>query len=85
LEARNHKVQLIHIDDFHNSKKVRYSGKDEIDNYLYRSFNIKRLVEDILVPIKINKALYEKYKLLNLETDKYDIEKQYSGLQLKQA
>lgn len=78
LKEKSHKVQLIHIDDFLNPKKIRYYGNDEVDNYFNKSFDIKRLQENILIPIKTNNTLNKKLSLLNLESDKYDIEKKFN-------
>lgn len=78
LKEKSHKVQLIHIDDFLNPKKIRYCGKNEIENYFNRSFDIKRLQENILIPIKTKNTLHKKLTLLNVETDKYDIEKEFN-------
>lgn len=77
LKVKGQKVQLIHIDDFHNPKEIRYSGENQIDNYYNRSFNVEFLVENILKPIKNNGILKDKLILLNLETNKHDIQKQY--------
>ncbi|MTI65602.1 MAG: hypothetical protein FH753_03285 [Firmicutes bacterium] len=77
LKKQKEKVQIIHIDDFHNPKKVRYSGKDEIENYFYKSFNINKLVNELLIPIKKKNYLHKKLRILNLETDKYDLEKKF--------
>ncbi|MGF7057471.1 hypothetical protein [Brassicibacter mesophilus] len=77
LKDKGHEVQLTHIDDFHNPTEIRYSGKNQIENYYNRSFNVEFLVENILKPAKINGTLNDKFMLLNLETDKYDVEKQY--------
>lgn len=78
LEEKGQRVQIIHIDDFHNPREIRYSGDNEVENYFFRSFNIKKLVDYLLRPIKKNKFLQEKLTLLNLQTDKYDIVKNYS-------
>lgn len=77
LKNKGYKVQLIHIDDFHNPREIRYSGENQVEKYFNRSFNLEFLVKKILKPIKDNGMLHDKFMLLNLETDKYDIEKQY--------
>lgn len=78
LEEREQKVQIIHLDDFHNPKEIRYSGSNEMENYFFKSFNIEKLVYNLLKPIKRRKFLQEKFTLLNLKTNKYDIEKEYN-------
>ncbi len=78
LKEKKQKVQLIHLDDFHNPRKIRYSGEDEIENYFFKSFDIKKLVNDLLKPIRNRKLLQKELTLLNLQTDKYDTVKDYS-------
>ena len=78
LEEKGQKVQIIHIDDFHNPREIRYSGDNELENYFFKSFNIKKLVDGLLNPIKKSRFLQEKLSLLNLQTDKYDIIRNYS-------
>ncbi|WP_425448315.1 hypothetical protein [Dethiothermospora halolimnae] len=77
LEEKEHNVQIVHIDDFHNPKKVRYSGENQVGNYFNKSFDIKNLVENILVPIKEEGFLHTKLKLLDLGTDEYNIQKEF--------
>src|SRR5215470_1690442 len=43
LLAQGRSVQVLHIDDFHNSKSVRYRGTDQGENYYYRSIDFERL------------------------------------------
>jgi len=78
LNLRDYKTQLILLDDFHNLKEKRYSGKDEIDNYYNKSFNFKMIIEKILKSVKENKNFKIKLNLLNLYTDKFDVERVYS-------
>lgn len=77
LQALNYEVQMIHIDDFHNPKSIRYSGEDEVSNYFYQSFDYNRLISEILNPMKYEKKLSKTYMALNLETDKHDLERIY--------
>ncbi|MDQ2088233.1 hypothetical protein RBH29_17555 [Herbivorax sp. ANBcel31] len=77
LQDMDCEVQIIHIDDFHNPKSIRYYGDDEVYNYFYKSFEYNRLISEILDPIKFEKKLFKKYMALNLETDKYDLERTY--------
>lgn len=34
-------VQLVHVDDFNNSKAFRYAGHDQAENYYYRSIDFE--------------------------------------------
>ena len=78
LLSGNHRVQMIHLDDFHNPKDVRYAGKDPAENYFHRSFNLDVLINKVLNPLH-EKAEYSiKLSILNPETDKYDTEREYT-------
>ncbi|MBN1160363.1 MAG: HAD hydrolase-like protein [Dehalococcoidales bacterium] len=78
LQAKGHQTQLIHLDDFHNPKAIRYSGKDQVDNYYTKSFNIGLIVEKLLLPIKDKKPFSLKIKALDPDTDKYEVDREYS-------
>ena len=71
-------TQLIRLDDFHNPKKIRYAGANQADNYYHKSFDIVTITQRLLVPIREQGKLSTKLILLNLNTDKYEIEKDYS-------
>jgi phosphoglycolate phosphatase-like HAD superfamily hydrolase/uridine kinase len=71
-------TQYIGMDDFHNPREVRYSGKDQADNYFNKSFNTSLLVEKLLKPAKESGRVSAKLILLDLETDKANIEKEYT-------
>jgi HAD superfamily hydrolase (TIGR01549 family) len=78
LIARNYKTQVIHLDDFHHPKVLRYAGKDQADNYFNRSFNINLIVEKLLKPIRRKGVYFTKLTVLDYRIDKYDIEREYS-------
>ncbi len=78
LVARRYKTQSIHLDDFHNPKKVRYAGKDQADNYYNRSFNINIIVEKLLKPLGEKRAFSAKMTVLDWRTDRYDTEREFS-------
>ena len=78
LNLKGYKTQLILLDDFHNPTEVRYSGQDEIDNYYNKSFNFKMIIEKILKPIKEDKNFKIKLNLLDLQTNKFEVERVYS-------
>jgi uridine kinase len=78
LVKHGFKVQLIHIDDFHNPKEIRYSGENEVENYFYRSLNLELLLDEILEPIKKDNKLDKTIMLLSLDTDKYELFRSYN-------
>ncbi len=77
LTSRNYKMQMILLDDFHNPKKIRYSGKDEIDSYYNKSFNLALIINRLLNPISRGKDFSIKLKLLDLYTDRFEAERKY--------
>jgi HAD superfamily hydrolase (TIGR01549 family) len=78
FKTNGHQTQLIHLDDFHNPKAIRYSGKDQEDNYYNKSFNLSLIIEKLLSPIKEKKPLSLSLKALNPDTDKYEVDRVYS-------
>jgi phosphoglycolate phosphatase-like HAD superfamily hydrolase/uridine kinase len=78
LKAKGLQTQLIHLDDFHNPKVIRYSGNDQAGNYYNKSFNINLVVEKLLSPIKENRLVSFSFKALDPDTDKYEVEREYS-------
>jgi uridine kinase len=72
------RTQPIGMDDFHNAKQVRYAGGNQAENYFNNSFNIKLMIEKLLKPAKEKSRVSAKLTLLNVETDKTDISKEYS-------
>jgi phosphoglycolate phosphatase-like HAD superfamily hydrolase/uridine kinase len=77
LKANGYETQLIHLDDFHNPRTIRYSGSNQAESYYNKSFNIKLIVDKLLSPIKKKKPLSLNLKVLNLDTDKYEAEREY--------
>lgn len=71
LSDRSIPVQLVHIDDFHHPRAYRYAGPDAAENYYTRSFDVQRLVRDVLLPIQTDGSLARELRLLDLETDSY--------------
>lgn len=51
LVLKGYKVQVINLDDFHNPRRVRYLGESQAENYYARSFDIKTIVQRLLIPI----------------------------------
>lgn len=78
LISRGNKVQMINLDDFHNPKAIRSSGNNQVDNYYNKGFDIKTIIEKLLIPINENGNFSVKLALLNLHTDKYEVEKEFS-------
>ena len=79
LRKKNTVTQPILIDDFHNEKKIRYKNIDRVKCYFQDSFNISKIVDELLVPIAEGKTVNVSFKLLNLEADQYTIGKSYSA------
>ncbi|MFC1900210.1 hypothetical protein ACFLYN_01310 [Chloroflexota bacterium] len=78
LVSKGFTTQIIHLDDFHNPTSYRYSGENQAENYFNKSFNIEKIINELLVPVQQKKAFSTKLTLLNLETDNYEIKKEYS-------
>ncbi len=78
LKSKGFPTQLIHIDDFHNPKAIRYAGPDEADNYYDKSFNLDLIIDKFLNPIYRDKSLSLKLKTLDLQTDDYTNERTYN-------
>ena len=78
LQSKGHKTQLIPLDDFHNPRKVRYSGKDQAENYYHRSFNINLIIEKLLLPVQRKNTISTRLTLLDVGSDKFELEKEYS-------
>lgn len=77
LERRSRPVQLLHLDDFHNPREHRYAGANEPDNYYQRSFDIERLLTDVLRPICADGRLDRTLRLLDLATDRFELVRRY--------
>lgn len=72
LRSLNYKVQIIHVDDFHNPIPIRFSGKNPIDDYYNFSFDFKKLITDILDPIRTTGYLSQTFNHLDLASDKFE-------------
>lgn len=70
-------VQVIHMDDFHNKRQVRYQLEDSIMSYYLHAFDYESLIDNLLKPIKTTLPLTKTIKHLNLETDRLENEKTY--------
>ena len=74
MRSLGYKVQLIHIDDFHNPKAIRRASDNLVDAYWHKAFNYQLLIDEILEPLKNGKRVNKTLSLLNLQTDQYDLE-----------
>jgi uridine kinase len=78
LNLKDFQTRLISLDDFHNPQEIRYAGENQAENYLNRSFDIKTIVQKLLLPIREKGEYSVNLKLLDLQTDKYEITRKYS-------
>ena len=78
LTARGFDTQFIGIDDFHNPMAYRYAGDNQAENYYNKSFNITGIIDNLLVPIHNKDTFSIRLTLLNVITDRYEIEKEFS-------
>jgi uridine kinase len=78
LAASGLKTQLIHLDDFHNPKAVRYSGTNPADSYYQNSFNFALLATSLLIPAKEGQSIRTNLTLLDLETDNFTLQRDYA-------
>jgi phosphoglycolate phosphatase len=77
LADHQRRVQVIHLDDFHNAREVRYAGEDQADNYFNSSFDVQKIIDKLLAPARQRKHT-TRLTLLDLDTDKYVIKKEFS-------
>lgn len=71
LQTVGVKNAVVHIDDFHNPLAIRARGANEIDAYYDNAFNYKRLITELLMPMKSG-SVDKTITCLNIKTDKYD-------------
>ena len=78
LEHAGRRTSVVNVDDFHQAKALRYaSGLDLADQYYFHSYDLPRLVQEILVPIRETGVLDKTLRILDLATDTYSIEQRY--------
>ncbi len=68
---------VVHVDDFLYEKSIRYQSEDEIENYFFHTFNYKKLVLEILEPVKTGQVVDIELDLLDENTDKYISKKEF--------
>ena len=77
LINRRRKVQLIHLDDFHNPSRVRSQGKTEVEAYIQNAFNLDLLIAELLEPARQGSSLNTELTLLDLAGDTFTNRKHY--------
>jgi uridine kinase len=78
LKSKDYQTQLINLDDFHNPREIRYAGDDQADSYFNRSFDIRTMVQNLLMPLREKGKYSVNLKLLDLPADKHEITRKYS-------
>jgi len=78
LTVNKFKVMVIHLDDSHHPRAYRNSGTDPVENYWTRNFNYELLIRDLLIPIREKQEYSINMTLLDLQSDKYEVQKQFS-------
>lgn len=72
-------VQTIRLDDFHRPRIDRYrEGISEPEKYYEQSFDIKRLSNEVLHPIRDEGGLETSLVCLDVLADTWSVERQYS-------
>ena len=72
LRAIGLTAEVISLDDFHNPKVVRSEGANEIEAYEQNAFDTKKLIQEVLQPIKEQGTCTKEIDCLDLKSDKYD-------------
>jgi uridine kinase len=78
LNSKAYTTQRINLDDFHNPEAIRYAGDDQAENYFNRSFDIESIIQQLLMPLRQKGEHSATLKLLDLQTDNYEITRKYS-------
>jgi uridine kinase len=72
------KCQLIHVDDFHRPRAVRYAGpQSEAEKYLWQSIDLDQLAGEVLAPVHRYGELRRTMQHLHIEDDTYTVERAY--------
>lgn len=77
IRASGHIVSLVHLDDFHNPRTIRATGRNEIDAYIRHAFDLGRVVADLLEPVKRGETVDRELSLLDLDTDTFTRKRRY--------
>ncbi|MBL6990773.1 MAG: hypothetical protein ISR65_13390 [Bacteriovoracaceae bacterium] len=71
LKSNGHSSTLLHLDDFHNEKKVRYQLDDKVESYIKCAFDLDKIEKNILLPLKMNGSVNTTLNLLDLDSDTF--------------
>ncbi len=77
LHKSGFKVQIVHLDDFHNPSSVRSKESDPVISYFNNAFDFKCLENEILEPISLKGFFDKELILLDLQKDQYSNKKRY--------
>lgn len=77
LVSRGRKTMVLGLDDFHNSKAIRYSGRNPVDNYYNKCFDLETIVNKFLTPIRQKEKVTVKISPVNYLTDEIMPEKKF--------
>ena len=78
LQDAGQNSSVVNVDDFHQPKSLRYARDLDLpDQYYYRSYDLARLVQEVLVPIRETGRLDRSLRLLDLATDTFSMERRY--------
>ncbi len=77
LEQENVQHVVVHLDDFHSPRRIRYQDPDPIQSYFKYAFNLELLDSVILAPLKQGKTVDVTLSLLDLATDTETRQKRY--------
>ena len=77
LRKSGYKVQIIHMDDFHNPSRIRLREADPVMTYINNAFNLERLECELLKPIAEGECIHKELMLLDLEADEFSMRKSY--------
>lgn len=78
LVDKGYPVQILHLDDFHNPQEIRYKEADPIYTYINNAFDLHRIEDELLKPMKQVGHLNKELMLLDLEKDEFCIKKEYN-------
>lgn len=77
LFKQGYSVEVIKIDDFHNDKAIRYKDPDPVNSYINYAFDLEKLENELLIPIKEHGKLEKTINCLDIEEDKHTIQRSY--------
>lgn len=77
LTARGTPVALVHLDDFHNPRAVRYQEGDTPRSYIRHAFDLPRLARELLAPARRGRVVDATLRLMDLDTDTRTLLRRY--------